>query len=406
MRRTLILSGIAVLIVLLVGAYVFFFTGFGGRETAGNTNEPGFFGSLFPFNFGNAPETPPLIDGNTETPVDTRPVPRLRKISETPVGGGFFFVDKEGQASTTVGIRYIERTSGHVYETSATSFTTRRISNTTIPGIQEVLWEDKNNFLIRYLDNSTDIETYAIGLVDADVEQSITGKQVTSFERGSLNSTGATLVSVSENANGSTVYTGPANGQSRTSVFSSPITSWIPHLRGSTVYLTSAPSASVTGFLYRLSGQSLIKVLGGERGLMVSLSPTGAYALISTVDDAGGIGLSVVALASGERRASPVDTISTKCGFVSEKPLQVVCGVPVEFPRASYPTDWLLGRVSFSDDVWLIDFDEGSAELLVLAGEDTTELLDVTHVIVDETASYAGFINKNDLSFWALRLEP
>jgi hypothetical protein len=139
---------------------------------------------------------------------------------------------------------------------------------------------------------------------------------------------------------------------------------------------------------------------------MVLLSPTGAYALISTLDDAGNVGLSVVATASGERRASPVDTLSSKCGFVSEKPLQVVCGVPVEFPRASYPTDWLLGRVSFSDDLWLIDFDEGSAELLALSGEDTDQLLDVTHVMVDETASYAGFISKNDLSFWALRLEP
>lgn len=406
MRRTLILSGIAVLIVLLVGAYVFFFTGFGGRETTTEGEGQGFFGSLFPFNFDNTPETPIIIGDNTETPVDTRPVPRLRKISETPVGGGFFFVDKEGQASTTVGIRYIERTSGHVYETSATSFTTRRISNTTIPGIQEVLWEDKNNFLIRYLDNSTDIETYTIELVDADVEQSITGRQVASFERGSLNNTGATLVSVSENINGSTVYTGPANGQNRTSVFSSPISSWIPYLRGSTVFLGTAPSASVPGFLYRLSGQSLIKVLGGERGLTVSLSPTGAYALISTLDDAGNVGLSVVTTASGERRTSPVDTISSKCGFVSEKPLRVVCGVPIEFPRASYPTDWLLGRVSFSDDLWLIDFDEGSAELLALSGEDTDQLLDVTYVIVDETASYAGFINKNDLSFWALRLEP
>lgn len=398
MRRTVIVGAIALAVVLVLG-FLFFFTNSSEPEEGAQSPSGGLFGSLFPFNFGGN-GGPLLGEPDTEEPgVDTRPVPRLRQVSAEPVGGGFLF--SSVRASTT--IRYVERATGHVFETSTDTLTVRRISNTTIPGVYEVLWQDGNSFVMRYLAESLEPETVAVSLTDAEEEQTINGTFVPSWDRASLDPARETLFSVTATASGSSAALARADGSNSRPVLASPISSWIPLQSEDDLYLQTAPATGVSGFLYRIVNQNLVRVLGPRTGLLSVVSPSGRFMLFSDHSERG-VALSVLDTTSNEVQELPLATFATKCAFVSEAPLRVFCGVPSEFPDGDYPTDWLLGKTEFRDDLWLIELPQGSATFLAAPFEDAGVALDVTTITANEEGSYVGFINKNDLSFWVFDL--
>lgn len=398
MRRTVIVGAIALVVVLVLG-FLFFFTNSsepsGGEQSSGG----GFFGSLFPFNFGGGND-PLLGEPGTEEPgVDTRPVPKLRQVSRDPVGGGFLFASE--RASTT--IRYIERATGHVFETSTDTLTTRRISNTTIPGVYEVLWEDGNNFIIRYFGESLEPETVAVSLAETEGEQTINGTFLPSWDRATLDPERETLFSITETASGASASLARADGSNPRSVLASPISSWIPLQSEDDLYLHTAPASRIPGFLYRVVNQNLVRVLGPRLGLLSVVSPSGRFVLFSDHSERG-ISLSVLDTTTNEVQELPLATFATKCAFISEAPLRVFCGVPSEFPDGDYPTDWLLGKTELRDDLWLIELPQGSATFLAAPFEDEGVALDVTSIVTNESGSYVGFVNNNDLSFWVFDL--
>ena len=399
MRRTLILGAVALVVLLAAGFFLFFQN---SGEPSGDTSSGqggGFFASLFPFNFGGGGGAA-VDSGNGETPiVDERPIPRLRQVSAEPVGGGFLFTSD--RASTT--IRYVERATGHIYETAADSLTARRISNTTIPGVFETFWEDENNLIIRYLTENLDIETFAITLAEAaEEEQTVNGIFVPSWDRAALDPERETLFTVTRAQAGSSASLFRADGSNPRTVLASPISSWVPLQSRNDLFLQTAPAPEVPGYLFRVSNQNLVRALGPADGLMAVVSPSGRY-ILSSANTERGIELSVFDTSSNEAQTLPLATLAPKCAFVSETPVRIFCGVPSEFPGGEYPTDWLLGRVAVSDDLWLISLPDGAATFLAAPSEDYDVSLDIENVIVDEEGSYVGFTNKNDLTFWVFR---
>lgn len=405
MRRTLILSAIALALVLIVGFFAFITVPSRNGSGEADGGAGSLFGSLFPFNFGGGDAgggDTPLSDEPLE---DTRPVPPLRKVSDGPSAGGFFFEKKSDDgAEEAVGIRFVERQTGHVYETATDTLTARRISNTTIPGIEEVLWQDKNNFIIRYLEGEA-VRTFRVELdAAAEGEQSVNGSFLDSWDRAALDPTREEVLAVFETGGGSRAALFNFDGSGLRSVFTSPLASWVPLQSEKGAYLASAPASGVPGFLYRLSNQTLIKIVGGISGFMPVVSPSGRYVLYSSADGSR-VELFLYDTESRETFESPLDTLAVKCAFVSTDAPTVACGVPSEFPKGAYPNDWLLGRVAFSDDIWLIDPTSGLANLLALPEIDAGVPLDVAGPAVDPSGGYLGFINKNDLSFWTLSLK-
>lgn len=398
MRRTLILGAVALVVLLLVGFFLFFQnSGEPSEDAAGQGG--GFFASLFPFNFGGGGGAPTGSENGEIPIVDERPIPRLRQVSPEPVGGGFLFTSD--RASTT--IRYVERATGHVYETAADSLTARRISNTTIPGVFETFWENENNLIIRYLTENLDIETFAITLAEAEQEQTVNGVFVPSWDRAALDPERETLFTVTRAQAGSSASLLRSDGSNPRIVLASPISSWVPLQSRNDLFLQTAPASKVPGYLFRVSNQNLVRVLGPANGLMALVSPSGRY-ILSSANTERGIELSVFDTSSNEAQTLPLATLAPKCAFVSETPVQIFCGVPSEFPEGEYPTDWLLGRTAVSDDLWLISLPDGAATFLAAPSEDYDVSLDIEHVVVDEEGSYAGFTNKNDLTFWVFRV--
>lgn len=400
MRRTLILAFVALVLVGIIAFFAFLL-----QSPADDTLQPeesrGGLGSLFPFNFGAGPDPEQGGEGEGSLFVDDRPVPVLREVSSEPTVGGYVYLDEED----AVMIRYIDRATGHVFEANTDNLSSVRISNTTIPEIQHVLFIDENTFIIQYLNENEAVENFYIELEPGAEEQSIQGDFLRGWARGSVDTKNGTVFTVEEVPGGSAVRIADADGTGERLLLQSPVRSWVPLQSESSLYVHEAPSSGALGSLFEIVSGELRTVVRGVEGMVAVVSPSGRYALISG-GERNNLTLTLFDLNTGERHGGIFETIATKCVFVSETPVQVICGAPNEVPSAEYPNDWLLGRVQFDDDVWLIEPTNNVATLIAVPRDDVGRAIDVWKPMVDPTGTYLSFINKRDLSFWTLRLQP
>ena len=399
MTRTLIYGIIALIIVIVVAGVALFFSdpNRNSEQGADTQDSGGFFGSLFPFNQDGNGDTVPLFEGDTPGEREAGPVPDLREVSTSPVSGGYLFEQDE-----VTMIRFIDRATGNVYETEAESSAVKRVTNTTVPGIQEVLWANENEFIVRYLDGGT-IETFFVSLdPDAEGEQPLNGSFVSSFDRGSIDAAGENVFAVFENESGSNLVISNPNGGSPRSVLSSSIRSWVPLQSNAGLFVQTAPAANAEGSLYTISNGALVKAARSFLGFTAQVSPNGKYAFIATAGQ-DTIGSLLVDLEENEEYASAIDTLPEKCVFVSSDGSELYCGASIFLESAVYPDDWFLGTTSFSDDIWHVKPLEGVAEFLA-TGDDVNETFDVWQPSVSPDGNYFLFINKNDLSLWSLRI--
>lgn len=397
MRRFLIIFSIGTIGIALV-ALVFFLSSLGG-DTTQEGERRNIFDAIFPFgrsdNEGGGASLP---GGNDIEPVET-PVPRLRQVSERPTAGGHPFEEDD-----RIVIRYMDRETGHIYETFADTSTVRRVSNTTIPGVLEVLWVNKASGIIRSFEDS-EIENFAFRLTgSASSTQTTSGVFTGTWVWGSLSPNKEDLLTLWHEDGGSVVRLSNPQNENESVIFRSPLRLWIPKRTNSTNYLQTAPASGTSGFLYRVSNSSLIPVVSDIPGLLTLPSPDGSYVLISS----GGqnfASLSLINTTSGARTQLPFSSLAYKCVWTQDSEL-VVCGVPTALPGGEYPNVWLEGRVSFNDSLWLINPETGETTELSNIEEEYGESLDVWQPALDETGSILTFINKKDLSFWSFEVVP
>src|SRR3989338_4086116 len=97
-------------------------------------------------------------------------IPSVRQVSAVPVSGATVFLRGAYQV-----IRYVERTTGNVFETMVDSLATTRISNMTVPRIQEAaFYANGNGIILRYLDGET-IKTFSARVSTRSEERRLQG---------------------------------------------------------------------------------------------------------------------------------------------------------------------------------------------------------------------------------------
>src|SRR3989338_2719832 len=133
MNKTLLTIIVVVVLVIIAGG-VYFFAVQNNTGQTDNQSGTDFFSSLFPFG-ESSPGGGDVTTSGDSTLAETKPASVLRQIGDRPVAGARFIA---GRNETL--IRFIERETGHVFDTPLDSATVTRISNTTIPRIQEIVW--------------------------------------------------------------------------------------------------------------------------------------------------------------------------------------------------------------------------------------------------------------------------
>ncbi len=390
---------IGLVLVIIIGGVYYFSTLTTTNPSTGETRSV--FGALFPFLGSNPTEAPGGSDDEIPGEIDTRPVPKLRLVTENPVAGAYF-VDN---STTTTDIRFVERETGHVFDTPTTGFNTTRISNTTIPRIQEVVWETGKAFIIRYLSDEGAVQNFLATIASTSPEQTLSGKFLGAFDRVSVSADGKKIFTVTETPEGSRLESTNADGTKPKTLFASPIRSWVPITNANTPLIQTAPSSGIPGFLYSLGSQGvLVPLISNEPGLMTLPSPSGKYILYST--GAGNtVTLSVFETKTEEHLDLPLQTVASKCVWFPKNEPLIFCGAPNSVPQSNYPDDWLIGFTSFSDSAWVIDPVAGTAKRVSYLQDEAGRSIDVFEPRVNDRGEYALFMNKSDLSLWSLKLE-
>lgn len=396
MTRTLIYGIIALVVVIIASLAAFLFTDNQGTPT--EEEGGGFFESLFPFG-ANSSDTPnSLLDDESGENGAPQEAPQLQKISADSVSGAFLFERDE-----RLFVRFIDRGTGHLFEVPVGGGTEKRITNTTIPGIQEVFWINENELVVRYLEEGA-INTFVVSLdPEAEGEQSLSGGFTPSFTHGTLDPQRETIFAVYPDDEGARLaLLDPATGGTRT-LLTSPISSWLPLQSSNGVYVYPAPTFGVDGSLYQISSGALNKLSVSLPGLTANIHPNGRYALIGA-GDGGSMVLDIFDLTTNESLFLILETLPEKCVFVPGNTPNALCGVPSQVPAAAYPDDWLLGRISLNDNIWLMRGDDLVIELVADLGAESGEIIDVWQPQISDDGQYLLFMNKRDLSLWLYRL--
>lgn len=403
-RILIIIASIIVVLGLVVGAYYLFFSK-GATLTVGNP------GDLF----GGSGDRPTTLLGPDGAPIQgagTVVAPKLIRISDAPVAKGaiaLFIPATEPAASSTepatpadTEIRFIERQSGNVYAFRLHDRVLTRISNRTIPGIQEATWTlDGARAFVRYLTRATDgtehIDTYMLPANGGEgyfLEQGL--------EQVAVQGT-STVLSVLPNTSGSIGSLSNPDGTNLRTLFTSPLSRLSADFSGSDILATTKGSVTLDGYAFLVSRATgaFTRILGPYRGLSAVANPEGTSVLYSYADR-GRIYLQVLDLATRTATALPLSTFAEKCAWAPGG-RAVYCGVPTAL-AGNMPDDWYQGAATFSDRIWRIDLDTRLATLVVDPGQVGDVAIDAVSLTVDPISDALVFTNKKDGSLWAYDL--
>lgn len=417
-RRILIAVGFVLFFVVIVLVWYFFYAKPIIAPTLSGTNNPlptRVFPSRFQFiNWGGG-------ETSSSTTEVTNPSPKaLIKIWGAPSTGQAFTIVqslKEINATSTTGtttiqvkkvvratstiVMFVDRTTGYIYGYPLESGKVFQISNTILPGIRDAYFFDNGRRVImRYIDHNKNI---AVGLIANVPSVEETGSALplekvqylpSQILSVAINQTKNEASYVVATEGGSTVYTVDSLKEPHI-VVSSPFREWDISYGGSSLYVTTKPSAYVEGATFRLPFFHL--EVSEKTGLMSN--PGSSDLLLNSMW--GDKGLITFLSGNGNIRILKDATLASKCAWGKRNLL--VCAIPRILLKGEegLPDDWFQGRVSFTDDLAIIDKTTGDRYTLYnFTKEDG--LFDVVGISVSDEDSLFVFNKKQDGSLWLL----
>lgn len=365
--------------------------------------------------FGSAENTEPTTDNQQETTETStqptladefdKPTANLLRISEDPVAGAV--VLKRG--TSTVVVRYVDRATGHIYETDLATLVKVKITNQTLPKIYEAHFRsDGNTVLFRAIkDNSDLIENIILSLTPPKTASSSLYTISSTLLRGDIDNItlGANTLFYTLRDT-STIVSSTFTGTGIKTLFSSAFNNWRLALAGNNLVVYTKASANVPGYAYTLNtaGGSLIKILGPLNGLTITSNPVGSRVLYSYFEN-NSTKLFIKNLQNNNISEILPATIAEKCVWSSKNSGIFFCGTPVNELLGVEPDSWYQGLTHFSDYLWRFDTNSETAELIAEPRKEFGVDLDVFEPKLAPNEDYLVFKNKKDLSLWTFKLD-
>lgn len=427
MKRTLqILILTLVILTLAFGAYWYFFLkGIPSVpvDQSSGSSSSGFspFGRT-PVSTGQPTDTAKPAGTSTPTSSAAAPIPMLRLLSSTAIGG----YGASTTASTTV-VRWIDRGRGNVYEASENSLNVATLSNTIVPRIFMSAWnKDLTGFIgSMFTEGSRDPSTVYASLIAQAAPKAASSSPSSSdlsLTRYTLKGTplpsgiigyaqspkkDRVFFMVEQNDGTSAGYVASTNGTSMSQIFTTPLTQVnVDWPSDNVISITTKGSADQGGYLYFVNPKTgtWTKVLGPLAGLSARVSHDAKYAIVSVTGSDDNVLTSVYSVQKGSGTDAVVRTLADKCTWGNFYRSLVYCAVPSQQIAGTYPDDWYKGNISFIDKIWQINADTGELHLVSSIVDQSDRLIDAFNLGLDPKDNYLFFMNKNDLSFWSLDL--
>lgn len=428
MKKILLLFlAILIAIGIVLGIWYFFFRGEGTNIPFLEKKETS-FGTFFDVdNTGNdffdptkfsPEEIPSDIDLNAEPPI-------LRQLSVEPISGYIFFekefdvLNKDATTTETktvkekkVVYRFMERATGHIYETREDELTIQKINQETLPKIYKTT----------FFENGENLIYEKLGLSGENID-SFWGafqKKGTTTDEVELKSEPFSIISsnfaVSPNrkefvyqintVDSSSIFLGDNKKTTPKEIFNSPIKEWlIDWQNDNLISLNTKPTSEFPGYLFLLNPKngSIRKVVDGVGGLTSKISPSGKFVLFSEGRQSS-ISLFVKDLTTNQIKRLAISTLPEKCVFDNQDETIIYCGGPNRIEPAKYPDDWYKGKVSFDDFIWEINHQKGMIKSFYTFDDKDFDF-DIVDVALSKNNKFFVFVNKTDLTLWSLDLE-
>ncbi len=358
-----------------------------GKEETGNAQNQG-------------TPTPPSDIGNV----------RLIKLFDTPVAG-FGFIEKSDEGVPVV--RTVERETGNVFDIVLDETPTpSRITNQTIGSVQNAVVHG-NSIAFQYFDsNTTSFKTILaeIGEEDSTGFKEVRGTLISGVPRIVASNKKDTFFYLNEiEDGGSEGFLFSTKTKEGVKVFDSPFASWIPYYSTTnTIGILSKPSWLFRGSF--ITEPRIDVPFGSFNGLSVTPSKSFTEFLISYVERSDITLESVQTVFFNENRTFfllPYKTLAEKC-YIAQR--ELLCAVPASFvptilkqdTLVSLPDAWYQGIILFNDAFVSTNKETGVTTTLLNTVVESEEPIDVEMIQGTSDGLIIVFINKYDLSLWAI----
>lgn len=391
-KITFIILGLISIILLSVWAYMLF--------VYTPSEEGGFFADFGWF--ANQDVTPievlpPVVE---EVPLVNVEGPRLRQLTTKPVAG---YVEVYSTSSEPYFVRYVEAGLGHVYEINMETGEEIRVSNTTIPQANKAEFSSNGTHVAIQAD-VTARNTITVGnIADGEFSGQTLPTSVTDFTFSD-----ADELYYSEVATGGADTLGKSlNLTTNTTreLFTIPFRStsigWAKDGRTSH-YTYTKPAPLLLGYMYSISGDTIQREPITGNGLNVIANDD--YIVYTRREGEQNITYSY-SRDTGLKTELAVVAIPEKCIFStveSEKGV-LYCAFTMDFYDHKFIDEWYKGVRSFSDVVWKIDLNNGSAQN-ILPKNSSSQAIDIQSIQYSNKTMTLYFINKNNKTLWAYDL--
>ncbi|MFA6552320.1 MAG: hypothetical protein WCT19_02350 [Candidatus Paceibacterota bacterium] len=407
-KRTKIIIGIV--LAICVAALLFYYFYYSPNTTTNNNGFPssGNITSSSTNNVSNGTETGKQSNQNGQG-TNQAQTSILREITPGPISGAVIF-----NTSNTANIRYVDRGTGHVYQTSADSSAVNRITNTTIPKINETIFNPTgSSFVARYLksDDETiqsffgNIKTSSSSVLTAN--GSVTGDFMpVNIKQVAISPSGNKIFYLTDKNLGTVGVIANVDGTQKLQIFTSDLKEWIVFWpKEDTIILNTKASVMSPGYVFTLNSKTgkLTKILDSFNGLTTLFNQNLSYGLYSESRN-GSFSLNILNVKNNNSINTTVQTLPEKCVWSKNDATVAYCAVPTIVLNGDYPDAWYQGVVSFSDDIWKLNATNGTAEIIARLRDLTTEDIDGINLSLSQKDDYLLFTNKTDLSLWMLKI--
>jgi hypothetical protein len=423
--------------LLILGIYFY--------ATKNNSNPDGTKTNLVQkFNpFGTSTKNPNIVPSTTTTGTGggdeiTNPEvtvdngTRLNKITDFAVAGAAFFEDtrllppKDPALEVTVPIvtpaigtkkvvtkvipaveptseivpslRYVEKSTGHVYQMYLDTKVQGKISNSTIPAVYETIFNGNANSII-YRYPSSDNKSITSFLA------SLGGKTSAFLSSDildiSLSPDKSSFFSIIKNTKGVIGVTKSFDETKTNQVFTSSFSEWLPQwVTDQKIYLTTKPSYMVEGSVFSLNIKNgiLSKIFGGVTGLTTLSNNDGTSILFGAALKTGPT-LNIFNIKDHTSTDLNVYGLPEKCIWSSDN-INVYCAIPNTIVGTQYPDSWYQGLVSFDDR--FVKINTETNEVVTLANSSNDTPIDGIKLFLNKDESKLFFLNKKDYKLWSL----
>ncbi len=392
------------IILTLIGILTFCIWFFFFKTPTGDGPKPITDPNLFPFGEGsNQPSVPvvkPVATSSNPNNLSSVPplrIPKLRQVSKVPTTGATI-----QNATTSTIIRFIERATGHIYETTTDSLDTKQISVTTIPKLQKAQWGGSlDELVIQYIkDEGETIKTFYGKIATSSTLSGVF------FEDGleNINILGNKAFYFSKNGSQTLGIQSNLDDTKKTALFSSSFGEWASTWNASSsILLFPKPSKEVLNLVYSLDTKTgnYVKVAGPIAGLYGVSNGDGSKILL-TASENNTIATAVYNKKTSETKViSGIRTFAEKCVWGKKDMKTVYCAVPQTIPIGNYPDAWYEGSTHFKDSLWKINTETGETQELTDLTVEAGEEIDVADIQIDSKDTMLLFTNKNTETVWA-----